>query len=232
MPLRAEVQWVRECLEGALAPAVATGVLFDALDRFGAVPADSEQVLAMVRGPLRELVGDRLGADGDALLEDIEAHLVELTGELEVEIDLDDADEAFTKQMASVPHPVVVLVVSAERSFADRLLAAIGDERVYPHTVSDEAAFRHAMFSMSPLIAVLDSVRPPEATPSTLAAALRGLPDQTLPVVWAADAELGQDLHGRLGHERVLFFDRREGIEPLLDLVLSRFAQTSPSAVR
>ncbi len=229
--LRAEVQLVRECLEGALAPSLATAVLFDALDRWGrGIPSDSDEVLELVRGPLRSILSDRLGPDGsEALADSIEQRLTTLagSGELELEIDLEETEDTRTTQMAAVPHPVAVLVASSDDSFAKRLLTAIGEDRVYPLTVGDEPAFRHAMFSASPLIAVTDASAPPAIAAPQLATALRGLPDRTLPVVWAADTELGRELGARLGRERVLFLDRREGIEPLLDIVLSRFKKLS-----
>jgi hypothetical protein len=240
--LRADVQLVRETLEGTLAPAVATAVLFDALERWGrGIPANSDEVLELVRGPLAVSLGERLEPLArDELLESIEERLISLTGagELELDIDLDepdlleeeDDDGTRTTQMAAVPHPVVVLVVSSSEGFASRLLTAIGRDRVHPRTVADEPALRHATFSVSPLVTVLDaSAPPPTMRASAAAAALKGLPDRTLGVVWAAETPYGREVKARLEQTgaRSICLERREGIEPLLDVVLSRFKQTS-----
>lgn len=230
MPLRAEVQLVREALEGALAPAVATRVLFDALDRSGrGVPASPEEVLELVRGPLAAILEHRLGTDAsDELVRSIEARVGALAGEVEVDVELDEEDESRTSQMAAVPYPVSVVVVSASDELAARLLAAIGEARVHPHTARDEQGFRHATFSMSPLLAIVDCAHPSIGA-RALAAALRGLPDRTLAVVWGEETPYGRDLRARLEADgaRALFLDRAEGNGPLLDLVLSRFKRPS-----
>lgn len=227
--LRAEVQIVREILEGALAPSLATAVLFDALDRWGrAIPVDSGEVLELVHGPLGAILAERLGpSERDALVRAIEERLATPGAELELEIDLEETEETRTTQMAAVPHPVSVLVASAAEGFAKRLLTAIGEERVYPHTVGDEASMRHATFSVSPLVAVVDASAPPDIRAPALAAALRGLPDRTLAMVWGEDTPYGRELRARLDGSRVLFLARAEGIEPLLDVVLSRFERLS-----
>ncbi len=224
-----EVQWVREVLEGAMAPQMATAVLFEALERSG-VPEELDVLLAMVRGPLSELLDARLGpAHREAIVETIERRLG--AGELELDVELADEleDESRTAQMDAVPHPVAVLVASADEAFAGRLLACLGDDRVYPHTVGDEAAFRHAAFSMSPLVAVIDAANPAAVPVAVLAAAVRALPDRTLPVVWDAGSDYARQLRAKLeGSERTtLFLDRSEGVEPLLDLVLCRFKSAS-----
>lgn len=231
--LRAEVQLVREVLDSALAPSLATAVLFDALDRWGrGVPSSSDEMLELVRGPLAAILAQRLGAESrDQIVSSISERLIALdgAGALELDIDLEDGDDSRTSQMAAVPHPVSVVVVSASDEFAGRLLTAIGDERVYPHTVSDEAAFRHATFSASPLLAIVDGAAPPSISAAALVAALRSLPDRTLAIVWGDETPYGREVRARIesAGDDALFLARSEGIEPLLDLVLSRFERAS-----
>lgn len=233
--LRADVQLVRETLEGALAPAVATAVLFDALEHWGrGIPADSGEVLELVRGSLARILDQRLTPDTrDALLAALEERLVELTSaadiELDIDLDEDDEDDTRTSQMAAVPHPVSVLVVSASDGFGSRLLTAIGANRVHPRTVGDENGLRHATFSLSPLVTVLDACAPPNIRAAAAAMALKGLPDRTLAVVWGADTAYGHEVQVRLEQAgaRAICLARAEGIEPLLDVVLSRFKQPS-----
>jgi hypothetical protein len=211
---------------------MATAVLFDALDRWGrGVPASSDEMLELVRGPLAQILDQRLGVDTrEQIVSAIEERLVGAgAGELELDIDLEDEEDSRTAQMAAVPHPVSVVVVSANDEFAKRLLLAIGEDRVYPHTVSDEQAFRHATFSASPLLAIVDGAEPPSIPAPKLVAALRGLPDRTLAVVWAPETTYGREVRARMesAGDEALFLDRAEGIEPLLDLVLSRFKRAS-----
>lgn len=224
---------MRETLEGTLAPAVATATLFEALDRWGrGIPADTAQVLELVRGPLATLLDSRLGPESAReLIAAVEQRLsAQLPADLDVDVDVADDDEGVkTTQMSAVPHPVSVLVVSASKIFGERLLTVLGDDRVYPHTVTDEPAFRHAMFSAAPLIAVVDTTHPPAIRPPVLAAALRGLPKQTVAVVWSTETDYGRETRVRLEQtdNDVVFLERKEGIEPLLDLVLSRYKRAS-----
>lgn len=244
--MRAEVQLVREVLEGALSPAVATAVLFEALDRWDrGIPADAREVLELVRGPLASALERKLDPDAATqLVATLEARLAqslpppdESSFEVEVEIEIEDdlvspfvdADDELTSttQMAAVSHPVSVLVVSGAPEFGLRLRATLGDERVHTLTVEDEAALRHATFSANPQLVVVDATAPPRITSGELATALRSLPDATLPVLWGLDTPYGQETRTRGGAARTLFLDREEGIEPLLDLILSRFRRRS-----
>jgi len=248
--VKAEVQLVREVLEGALAPAVATSVLFEALDRWDrGIPANAGEVLELVRGPLSDALRSKLdeAAAGEltATLEARLAHgaahsaVLEPEVDLEVEIDLEDdlvspfVDEdqelTTTTQMSAVSHPVSVLVVSGDRQFGARFTATLGEDRVHTLTVEDESALRHATFSANPQIVVVDATAPPRIPPAELAAALRNLPDATLPVLWALETEYGRSTRELARESRTLFLERREGIEPLLDLILSRFRKRTSS---
>ncbi|MCZ7678542.1 MAG: hypothetical protein M5U28_07110 [Sandaracinaceae bacterium] len=99
---------------------------------------------------------------------------------------------------------------------------------MHPHTASDEQSFRHATFSVTPLLAIVDCAAPAIGA-RELTAALRGLPDRTLAVVWGEETSYGRELRARLqsAGARALFLDRAEGNGPLLDLVLSRFKRAS-----
>ena len=235
MPVRADVQTVRAALESALPASIATTVLFEALgvwDR--GIPADAAELLELVRGPIAEILTRKVGAPRAATV--LAAIEEELRGseELEVEVTLDSLEGealADTAQMRAVAHPVSVLVVSASADFADRIEAAIGRERVQARTVSTIAAMRHASFSAIPVFVVVDATSLGTIPDRDLAKALLGLPDATLPVVWGSDTSVGREI--RSGVERdahggkVVLLARSEGIEPLLDLVLSRFTKRS-----
>lgn len=235
--MRSEVQLVRETLEGIVEPAIATSVLFESLSRWGkGVPEGAEEVLQLVRGPLAELLEARLGPAARGALAELEAQLGDLVQpemDVDVEIDLDDdsADDPneMTTQMAAVKVPVKVLVMAGYGQFAQRLNAAIGAERCHAVTVSSVEELTRTVFRLSPQIVVIDASQPAAIRAQDLSQAIKGLPDAMLSFVWSADSHYGRDLRSQLlqmGCD-TMFLDRREGIEPLLDLVLSRFKTTT-----
>ena len=235
--MQGEVQLVRETLEGIVEASVATSVLFESLSRWGrGVPEGPEQVLELVRGPLTELLEVRLGGEAGPALAPLVAQLEAIAlgnpdedeMDFDVEIDLDDEEPengAMTAQMMAVTSPVIVLVVAGYPQFAHRLTAAIGIERVHAVTVGDVAELRHATFSTNPQIVVVDAAQPAAVRAAEMARALKALPDATISFVWGEETQYGLELRVRLEQleSRALFLDRHEGIEPLLDLIISRF---------
>jgi len=237
--VRGEVQLVRETLEGIVEPAVATSVLFESLSRWGkGVPEGAEEVLALVRGPLAELLEARIGPQARGALATLEAQLSDLAQpegmDVDVEIDLDvdepgDDPDEMTAQMAAVQVPVKVLVMAGYGQFAHRLNAAIGSERCHAVTVSSVEELTRTVFRLSPQIVVIDASQPAAIRTLELSNAIKGLPDAMLSFVWSADSHYGRDLRSQLLQTDcdTMFLDRDEGIEPLLDLVLSRFKTTT-----
>lgn len=223
---------MRETLEGVVEPGVATSVLFESLSRWGrGVPKGPEQVLELVRGPLRELLERRIGPEAEPALATLIAQLEQIAHgdeDLEVEIDLEEPeapDQAMTAQMQAVTMPVVVLVVAGYREFATRLAMALGRERVHTITVGDVEELRRTTFSANPQIVVVDAAQPAAIRPADLARALMGLPDRVISFVWGEETSYGRELRVRAEQleAAMLYLDRTEGIEPLLDLVLSRY---------
>lgn len=232
MAQRPELQIVRDVL-AAVGPEASTA-LFDALERAGGDPPGTRaEVVEIVRAHLAVALAARGVAQAPALIAEIiariEASPAVPDDAVDVDVDVEDFEEGKTTQMTAVPHPVSVLVASASESFANRLLAVLGEDRVYPFTVADETALRHATFSAAPLVLVVDATAPPAIDAGAMASAMRGLPRQTTPVVWSQDTDYGRALRGKLEqhHTQALFLSRTEGIEPLLDVVLSRRKQSS-----
>ncbi len=231
--MQGEVQLVRETLEGIVEPSVATSVLFESLSRWGrGVPKGPEQVLELVQGPLLELLERRIGPEAGPALATLVAQLQAIaspTDELEVEIDLDEPEEepdgAMTAQMQAVTVPVIVLVVAGYHEFAQRLTVSIGRERVHTITIGDVEELRRTVFSANPQIVVVDAAQPAAIRPAELARALKGLPDRVISFVWGEETSYGRELRVRAQQldAATLYLDRHEGIEPLLDLVLSRY---------
>ena len=227
--VREEVHIVREVLEGAFSPQLATQVMFEALQQSGAVPGSTEEVLHFCRTGLASVVEEMVGADvREIVLQRLEQVLVkgDRTGtDIPIEVDLDD--DSVTMVMPTVwRQPVSVLVLAGTPHFATQLHAALGDGRVHVTTVDGEEDTRRAVFSSAPLIVMVDATAPPSIDRGTIATTLRSLPDNVLPVVWGRETEYGDGLEQALqaaGVTATISLRYGHGIGPLLDLVQARY---------
>jgi len=232
---RAELTIVREVLEGVVSPTVATAVLYEALEQSKSAPPQSlEEMRAFAKGPLDSAVRRKIRSE-DA--EELAGHLdmmfsraIEGDG-IAVDVDFEDGDPessdvTATAQMTVVKRPVPVLVLSGQPDFPERLVACLGLDRVHAVAVHDPGGLTRATFAEQPLFVLIDASGPVPIDELVLVGALLRLPDSTTPVLWASESRAGQDLIRRAEREGVpmVSLARSEGIEPLLDLVLSRFA--------
>jgi len=230
--VREEVHVVREVLEGALPPEVATAAMFAALARWeGGVPATREDVLDLCRGPLQEILLRRVGevVTGELLarLDRVLVHGDRTGTDIPLDIDVElDGEPSITMTMPIVwREPVSVLVVSGRSTFAARLEASLGASRIHTTLASDVHDIRRATFAEAPLLALVDCVAPAPLAAQELAAALKDLPDQVLVVIWGEDQAFGAEVVPQLDAQGVnsVRLSRGEGIGPLLDLILSRY---------
>lgn len=233
--LREEVHVVREVLEGALPPEVATAAMFAALHNWKeGVPRSPEDVLEMCRGPLSDILVKRVGEDvKDEVIRRLEQVLLQGNRAgtdipLDVDIDLEgmEGEPSITMIMPIVwREPVSILVVSAKDTFAARLEASLGASRVHASTVGDANGLRRAMFSESPLLVLVDATHPSVADPAELGVAIGDLPDNVLCVIWDRSSDYGHSVEVVLEATSVqpVGLRKDEGISPLLDLVLSRY---------
>jgi hypothetical protein len=228
---RAEIVLIREALEGFIAPEIATALIFDALSEAQTPPASLHETREFVAGPLSQAVRRRLRPDDVTqvirIMQGVIDAAIDRDG-VDVEVEFDPTasssgiDGGATKPMSTMNMPVPVAVVAEGGSFADRLQLCLGDDRVYAFTVASPAALRKALFSHLPLLAVIDGSASEGADAEELADVLRGIPDSVVPVLWAGETAWGERLRAH-APRRLVSLDRREGIEPLCDLVLSRY---------
>lgn len=230
---RAELMLVREVLEGVVSPTVATALLFEALEETQSSPPSSlEEMRLFALGPLDSAVRRKVrGADAAEIAHRVDALFTRsIEGDglaIDVEFEAEAAsDVTATAQMTTVKRPVPVLVISSQTTFAERLRACLGEDRVEALAVSDAGGLTRAMFAHAPVFVVVDAATAVPIDEAVLTSALMRLPDNTTPVLWASETQCGQDLERRAEREGVRFVSiaRGHGIEPLLDLVLSRFA--------
>jgi len=229
--IRQEVHVVREVLEGAFSPELATTLMFQALQAHGDVPRTPDDVLALCRGPLGAVVEERVGATiRNMVIDRLEQVLVRGSRDgtdIPIELDL-DGDPTDTMVIPVVfQEPVSVVVLAAAEDFGRHLLAALGPERVRVKTVTSEDALRKAVFTAEPLLVLIDATQPPSTEPPVVVTSLKALPDSVQPVVWGTDMEYGADLIRTLVAMGVTAngLVQADGIAPLLDLVLSRYHQ-------
>ena len=221
---------VRSALEDALDTRLASTVLFEALGEAGSqVPRSLDELVDVVRGPLREVLARRLDPGQAAdLVEAIERALMPPPDEpATLEIPLDELvprteRDDMTAPVLRLRGPVPVLVVAETDGFARRLLAALGDNRVAPSATpapSDET------LEDPPRLLIVDASDFPTAIgPRALLSWAAGLPPSTALVLWAASLPYGKNLQRELASTELSFvtFDPTEGIAPLLDLIRSR----------
>ena len=223
---RAELRLVREKLESILAPDLAHAVLFEALSALGGRPPTSEtSVIALIDGPLRRALARRLDPD------DIEHLIAEMVDEVQ-------------RVFAAAPSPqngrfrelevtlaihrgkgaVGVLVFSGSDDLAARLQIALGPDRVAARTCTSRAEVDALLKGNVSAILLVDSVDFPPIEPVELAERIAAAPPGTVRAIWGTDLGYGGVVLGELlaRHSSVTPLDRREGIEPLLDLVRSR----------
>jgi hypothetical protein len=231
MQIQQEVHVVREVLEGALPSELATAMIFRALRDVDELPQDRESVLALCRGPLASALTAKVGPDvTEEVLARIEQVLVrgDRTGtEVPLEIDVDFEDDVDSTLMMPIAFsaPVSVLVVSSKFRFAERLVASLGDERVYVTSAMDERELRKSVFTVQPLLVVVDGTAAPAMGDELLAQCMRDLPDNALGVVWGDDTPYGRSVLAMLQSTGTnsVGIDEGEGIGPILDLVLARY---------
>lgn len=129
-----------------------------------------------------------------------------------------------TREVFVDARPVIVIVVASGASFASRLQGALGATRVIPVPAATVERMDEQLRVAAPQIVLVDAADFAPIEPERLAVFLEKLPATTVRAIWGADLPYGgavlRAMMARSAHATPL--DRREGIEPLLDLVRSR----------
>lgn len=228
----AEIVLIREALEGFIAPEVATAIIFDALAQAPSPPSSLHEARSFVSGPLTDVVSRRMRPSDVTsvirLMQDVIDSAIDRDG-VDVDVDFDPLSSSTersteTQQMSTIARPVPVVVLAEQPLFADRLGLCLGEDRVYTSTVGNAAALRKALFAQSPLLVVIDATTVSSLVVDEVADVLRGFPDNVVPVLWGGETAWGERLVALAPRKpAVVTLDRKEGIEPLCDLILSRF---------
>jgi hypothetical protein len=213
---------VREALEGVIEPTAASAALFDALEVQGSerLPANAEELIAFVQGPLHIVVGRRLGTTGaDEIVQRIEQTIKRVVKGLP----LRHGGAATTLEIMVGTGPVRVLVLSRRSTLAVRLRAALGGMQVQVTSADGESSARDAVEAHDPEIVVIDALSPIGDADSVMEF-LAHLPATTTSVLWGEEQSFGRDLKHRAvpRRQKLTTVERSEGVNPLLDLIRSR----------
>jgi hypothetical protein len=223
---RPELRLVREKLESVLAPALAQSALFEALAEAGGRPPTSrDAVVALIEGPLCKALSRRLDAeDLDALVKEIVETVERVFAAAPPLAKGRPRELEITLEITRGKGAVGVLVFSGSDDLAARLEVALGPDRVAARTCTNRNEVESLLRGNVPPILLVDSVDFPPIEPVELAELLASAPRGTVRAIWGADLGYGSVVLGELVERRAPAtpLDRREGIDPLLDLVRSR----------
>jgi len=213
---------LREALEGLIEPKTASGVIFEALgdESSGELPADVDGLLAFVQGPLRRATGKRVG----------ESSAREVVERLEQVLDRVSKrpgavrSGSTTLEVPVSTGPVRVLVLSRSSTLAMRLRAALGGDRIAVGAATAVPAGEHLRSQLKPEMVIVDAVDPVQDGLEALVGLLGSFDPSITILLWGREQEWAERLDARLGSAGVETtpVDRREGVDPLLDLIRSR----------
>ncbi|NOY91191.1 MAG: hypothetical protein GXP55_08260 [Deltaproteobacteria bacterium] len=224
-----EMAVIRESLEGMLAPEVASKVIFEALEPFGGDLPSGEGLARFVGTELKQSLTSRAGHE---VAEDVTSRILKVLGLLipgKANADADPPWQRQTAEVSLVSGSVRVAVVSATSGMDRRLLAAMG-ELVMPMGVRRVSRLAVVATDLHPQIVLIDGADPPPDRAADLLGPLRLLSDEALVVVfgsgepWAQQAVQTVEAMG-VGAPKLVELDRREGVDPLLDLIRSRLVR-------
>lgn len=212
---------IREALEGLVEPRAAQSVIFQALDREGVekLPSRGDDLIAFIEGPLREATAERVGASSARevveRLSDVLGHAIRRP---------DTPGNSRTVEVPAGAGPVRVLVMGRSTSLAVRLRAALGGDRVAVGASTALPAAEHMIGSFCPELVILDAVDPLQDDVHAVARLVGSLPGGTTRLIWGREQPWAEKMSAALDGAGVIYtpVDRRDGVDPLLDLIRSR----------
>lgn len=221
---------MREALEGVLAPALVSRVIFDALESHGeSIPSTPRDLIELVRGPLRARLVERLGLDTAAIAVE---HVIALLQAMDeprsirggTPIRVTAPESGPTLAIPTGPEPVPVVVIAGATAMLCRLEAALGSRRLaaWPAVTADDV--RASLKQGSPAIVLVDAGDIPAIAIETLASFLASVPSTAVCAVWASELPFARRLAvaAKVAGADLVWLSRKDGVEPLLDLIRSR----------
>jgi hypothetical protein len=228
MPREApEIRLIRETLEGVLHPSTASTVFFEALQETGGtLPKTTAEIATLVRGPLARGLAERLGDEPAAsVLDQLELMLAAIApkGGRRPRKRPSRHDEP-TRSLTLSDQTLPVFVLSGSRAFAEQLKATLGPQVMSAVPAPDAETLRTRLGQIAPALVLVDASDFPAIEPTELIEQLAPLDTQVVKALWGADLPYGQSVLDAAQRRALELtpFDRREGVEPLMDLIRSR----------
>ncbi len=186
------------------------------------------RILALVDGPLQTQLTERIGADmAESVLDQLRAMLAAIgpTGGRRPRKRPSRHDEP-TRSLELSSETLPVYVLSGSRAFCEKLGAALGPHVMTPVLSSDAATLAERLDQVPPAFVLVDGSDFPAIEPNELCAKLAELPEELVKAIWGADLPYGMSVLAAAQSTGIHFtpFDRREGVEPLMDMIRSRRA--------
>src|SRR5688500_3241060 len=151
------VKVVREALEGVMAPSRAQALLFESLVEWGPEqPLQANDLVRFVRDMLTKRLVEQIGADdakmlGAQIIQVVAAAPTPAKGfqrkDLPKMVTGRKSDERTTSSIKRSALPLIAVVAGTEQLFADRLVLALGPERVAPHLARDRKELQSVLAS-------------------------------------------------------------------------------------
>jgi hypothetical protein len=237
MPREApELRLIRETLEGVMHPSTASTIFFQALEASGGhLPRDATEALVLVRGPLSSLLADRLGeADRDSILGPLEQMLSSIAPAVPTPPEgarrkprrRPSRHDDPTRNLELSSETLPVFVLSGDKRLGALLKTVLGPDVLSAVWVGDAAMLHERIEQIPPALFVVDASNFAAVEPLELVETLAAMEQEIVTAVWGADLPYGQSLLIAAQQAEVTLtpFDRREGVEPLMDLIRSRRA--------
>lgn len=210
---------VREGLEGLMEPGLATATVLDAmgeLERWADL-ADPVGVEDFVKGPLRLAVRARLGSVAAA---DVTDRVCQMLAMVRAQTAPD------TREVPFAEGPVRVLLLGTSARLGVTLRAQIGGSRLALGHASDLPQARTMLSRLEPEMLVIDASDPPDGNVADLLLLLTEVPQEATIVLFGSEQPWGaRVLSMRFRNQaQLLPLERTAGLDPLVDMVLSRRA--------
>lgn len=222
-----EIRLIRETLEGVLHPSTASTVFFEALqDAGGTLPTEHRDVLALVRGPLKTRLTERVGqADASAMLGQLEAMLATIAPERAPRKRPSRHDEQ-TRNLVISDEVLPIFVLSSGRELSEQLKAALGPAVMSAVPAEDQGQLETRLSQIAPAMVLIDAANFPAIEPEILVDLLAPLSPDVVKALWGADLPYGQGVMEAAQRRGVGVtpFDRAEGAAPIIDVIRSRRA--------
>lgn len=222
MPREApEIRLIRETLEGVVHPSTASTLFFEALQtRGGVLPSDTAEALELADGPIRTGLVQRIGDHGAVVADEIVTILRSIGGGAPAPT----RNEVVTRAIAISEQSLIVFVLTAAEQLVGQLRAALGPQVMSSVQIADTETLHMRLEQIAPGFVLIDASQFAPIEPSALVQALAQINVDVVKAIWGSDLPYGQaviDAAQRVDLD-VTPFDRREGIEPLMDVIRSR----------